>query len=178
MLPMEEREALFRRLYEAHYGAIASYAHRRLGEDEADDLIAETFLVAWRRLEDVPTGDLARPWLYEVARRTASESRRSAGRWGRLRERLVSLRPTDPPMAPTQEVEDRDTVHRALSSLRPQDRELLLLSEWEDLDHRQLGSMYGCSANAIAIRLHRAHRRFRQAVESADRDTLTPEDDR
>lgn len=177
----EERADAFRRMYEDHYSSIASYAHRRLPPQDADDLVAETFLVAWRRLDDIPAGELTRPWLYAVARRTLSESRRSQQRWDRLVGRIGSLRRTEETIVTTDVVEDRDAVRRALARLRPQDQELLLLAEWEELDHRALGHVFGCSPNAIAIRLHRAHRRFSKAIDAADQDIVAdtkPEDPR
>src|SRR5438128_2115300 len=88
---LDERTEAFRRIYEACYRAIAAYARRRLSDGDADDVVADTFLVAWRRLEDVPQGDLTLPWLYGVARRVVSEGRRSGRRRDRLTVRLRGL---------------------------------------------------------------------------------------
>ena len=61
----DDRER-FSGLFEAHYAQVHAFAARRVGRDLADEVTAETFLVAWRRLEAVPAEPL--PWLYGVAR--------------------------------------------------------------------------------------------------------------
>jgi RNA polymerase sigma factor (sigma-70 family) len=168
---LDKRREAFRRIYEACYRAIAAYARRRLNESDADDVVAETFLVAWRRLEDVPQGDLTLPWLYGVARRVVSDRRRSGSRRDRLTVRLRGLGGQDS-MA-TSDIDrsdDRQVVQLALSRLRPQDQELLRLAEWEELGPTELAAVFGCSANAASIRLHRAHARFRQALAAVDGD--------
>lgn len=168
-----DRNVAFRRLYQAHYAEIAAYARRRLDAEDAEDLVAETFLVAWRRLEDIPGGDLTRAWLYSVARRVLAQGRRSRGRWERLVNRLGGLRRPEEVAVLTEDLEDRDVVRHALARLRPQDQELLRLAEWEELDRAELARVFGCSANAIAIRLHRAHRRFSEALDAVDRAGFT-----
>jgi RNA polymerase sigma-70 factor (ECF subfamily) len=70
----------------------------------------------------------------------------------------------------TEHWDEREVVRIALGQLRPKDQELLRLAEWEDLAPPQLAQIFGCSSNAIAIRLHRAHKRFSQALEAIDRD--------
>jgi RNA polymerase sigma factor (sigma-70 family) len=167
-----DREAAFREIYVAHYQRIAAYAHRRTSQPEdADDIVAETFLVAWRRFEDVPGGDLTLPWLYGVARRVLSEGRRSSLRRDRLVARLGRLwGRTDARMNPYDRWDDRQIVHQALARLGPDDRELLRLAEWEELSNVQLAVVFACSVNAIAIRLHRAHRRFGLELRALDRE--------
>src|SRR5262249_25294419 len=94
-VPMDtsaERQAAFQRLYREHYRAIVAYALRRRGAEDGDDLVAETFLVAWRRLEDIPGGELTRPWLYAVARRTLLQRSRTNRRRDRLVARLQAFR--------------------------------------------------------------------------------------
>jgi RNA polymerase sigma-70 factor (ECF subfamily) len=169
----EDRQASFRRLYRANYSAIAAYARRRLRAEDADDLVAEVFLVAWRRLEDVPPGELTLPWLYAVARRTFSQRSRTTRRRDRLLARLTALRqPEEPAVIDVDRMHECDLVRQALARLRPQDQELLRLAEWEELERTELARTLGCSANAIAIRLHRAHRRFGQALDELDREIV------
>jgi RNA polymerase sigma-70 factor (ECF subfamily) len=159
----------FRRIYDAHYRDIAAYARRRLDRHDADDVIAETFLVAWRRLDDVPDEDLTLPWLYGVARRVLSQGRRSGRRRDRLTARLRMLStPDQTTVSEVDHLDDRQVVRVALARLRPEDQELLRLAEWEGLTPRELAPVFDCSANAISIRLHRAHRRFREALDSVD----------
>jgi RNA polymerase sigma-70 factor (ECF subfamily) len=140
-----------------------------LERHDADDAVAETFLVAWRRLGDVPQGDLALPWLYGVARRVVSEDRRSGRRRDRLLARLSSLGPAeDLPTVQVERLDDHMAVQSALARLRPKDQELLRLAEWEELTTGELAQVFNCSTNAVAVRLHRAHRRFGQALRSVE----------
>ena len=76
----------FRALFAAHRSAVLAYARRRVDPDAAADVVAETFLVAWRRLDAVP--DDALPWLYGVARKVVGNQRRAQRRSQALVERL------------------------------------------------------------------------------------------
>lgn len=153
----------FRALYEANYRPILGYALRRTGAADAADVVAETFLTAWRRLADVPEGDAARLWLYGTARRALANHRRSERRRERLAGRLheaprVDSEPAEPPAG-------GGRVAEAFARLRPQDRELLALAAWESLDAGEIAAVLGCSRNAARIRLHRARRRFASELE-------------
>lgn len=156
-------EASFRRLYAEHGREILAYALRRAGDPEdAADVAAETFLVAWRRLEDVPPGEQARLWLYGVARRALANQRRGERRRERLGERLrAELTPAlpEPPVLPGPD------VLAALERLGLEDREVLRLSAWEELSPSELATVLGISAVAARSRLHRARRRLRRALE-------------
>lgn len=162
-----DREAAFHQMYLSYYQHIAAYTHRRTTAEDAEDIVAETFLVAWRRLEDVPEGDLTLAWLYGVARRVLSEGRRSRWRRERLAAKLGRLRGR-PDTSAYDRLGEHEVVHQALARLRPNDRELLRLAEWEDLTHAELAVALACSVNAVTIRLHRAHRRFAAALQSLD----------
>jgi RNA polymerase sigma factor (sigma-70 family) len=165
----EERERAFAHIYQAHYRAIAAYTRRRLSEHDADDAVAETFLVAWRRLDDIPSGDQTLPWLYGVARRVVSQGRRGGRRRDRLVNRLARFRhPDDVSLSDSDHVDVRDAVLTALATLRPGDQELLRLAEWEQVTTTDLARIFQCSTNAIAIRLHRAHKRFGQALRAVE----------
>jgi RNA polymerase sigma-70 factor (ECF subfamily) len=154
-------EGRFRDLFEAHHDALLAYAARRSPSlTDAEDVVADVFLVAWRRLGEVPADDEARLWLYGVARRTIANQRRSLRRRLRLQSRLEATaeRPLpDPPAGAEPALE-------ALATLSPDDQELLRLVAWEELSHAEIGQVLGISANAVAIRLHRARGRFEQAL--------------
>jgi RNA polymerase sigma-70 factor (ECF subfamily) len=158
-LPRELAEARFASLYRDHEREILRYALRRSSDpDDAADVVAETFLVAWRRLGDVPLGDEARLWLYATARRVLANQRRGAGRRTRLAERLrEELRR----QLPAQPVAERRGVLEALAGLREADRELLMLVGWEELTPSQAARVLGISAMTARTRLHRARRRLR-----------------
>lgn len=116
---MESNEAQgrFTALFEAHSGAVLSYARRRAPRpDDAADVVAETFLVAWRRLAEVPAGDEARAWLFGIGRRVLANQRRGDRRRDDLGIRLAgALQELDP--CPPDESPDIDPIRQALSRL-------------------------------------------------------------
>lgn len=147
----------FRMTYEQNYVQILGYALRRTPtEEDAADVVAETFLALWRRLDEAPTGDETRLWLYGIARHVISNSRRGEWRRARLRARLTSMMPADT----TSETSMLDVVSHLMEALPPQDREILRLSAWEELSPGEIALTLGCSTNAAKIRLHRARRRL------------------
>jgi RNA polymerase sigma-70 factor (ECF subfamily) len=160
------RRDRFEQLYEENYHRVLGYARRRAEPDEAADVVAETFLVTWRRLDEVPDGDAARLWLYGTARRVLANQRRSRRRRERLAERVRSqvVHETEPGPADT----DLEAAAAALARLRPDDRELLGLMAWEGLDAGEIAQVFGCSRNAARIRLHRARRRFARELDRED----------
>ncbi len=80
--------ARFNQIFAAHYESVSRYCHRRLRSEDANDAVAEVFAVAWRKIEKVPQGDDALPWLYGVSRNEVSRARRSIRRRGALRSKL------------------------------------------------------------------------------------------
>ncbi|MEX0825440.1 MAG: sigma-70 family RNA polymerase sigma factor [Acidimicrobiia bacterium] len=152
-LPSEEE---FRNLFSRHYGAVFAYAARRVGWDEAGDAAAEVFTIAWKKIRSVPDGSEALPWLYGVARRVVSNQRRSLQRRERLDAKVARL--------PERRVEhDPVDFDSALASLDDDDREVLMLAAWEGLNPEEMGRVFGCSANAASVRLHRARGRLAEA---------------
>jgi RNA polymerase sigma-70 factor (ECF subfamily) len=145
-------------LYLAHADAVYAYASRRADRAVAEDVVMEVFVVACRRLEEVPDHPL--PWLLGCARRVLANQRRGALRADALRDRLRSA--AQPAGVDHDAV---DLLASALEALGPGDREIILLSEWEGLDLRELALTLGCSRGAAAVRLHRARRRLRHALE-------------
>lgn len=167
-LGREFTQVRFGRLYREQGRAVLAYALRRVEDPEdAADVVAETFLVAWRRLDEVPIGARERLWLYAVARRVTANLRRAEGRRSRLAERLAeSLRSelvTNP--APGGEAAE---VLRAMGDLEEEDRELLLLVSWEELSPGQAAKVIGISSLAARSRLHRARRRLRTLLEQRE----------
>jgi len=173
---MSQREAERRRrfdaLFESHRSDIVAYCGwRAASTSDAQDAVAEVFLTAWRRLDELPDGDEARVWLYATARRVIANQRRSNRRRAALQERLSrEAAPASEETAP-----ELGAVHEALSRLGPRDREVLLLSEWEGLSPAQIASVLGCLTVTARGRLHRARRRFRAAFEElTGRQQTTP----
>jgi RNA polymerase sigma-70 factor (ECF subfamily) len=148
-------------MYQLNYARILGYAVRRTESiEDAVDVVGETFLTAWRKLDEVPSGDQTRPWLYGVARRTLANQRRGQLRRNRLSASLqAELLPvvTDP-SRPAEG--DFKLIAAAFRRLDDDDREVLALVGWEGLDNGEIAAVLGCSRNAVRIRLHRARKRF------------------
>jgi len=150
--------------YTAHARAVLGYALRRTDQaDDAADVVAETFLTAWRRIGDLPTGDDARPWLFGVARNVLANQRRGERRRERLAARLGAE--VTASLATTPVAEPDPLVRAAFDGLRPADREILALHVWEDLEPSGIATVLGISSVAARTRLHRARLRMRCAIE-------------
>jgi RNA polymerase sigma-70 factor, ECF subfamily len=152
---LKPREERFEALFRAHYGAVRGYALRRVASDVAQDVVSETFLVAWRRLDDVP--DDALPWLFGVARRVVANQRRSADRSAALHERVAATANT---VSHEAEVGDEELVRAALGRLSDNDREALILVGWHGLTGARAARAAGCTRGTFAVRLHRARSRL------------------
>jgi RNA polymerase sigma-70 factor, ECF subfamily len=154
----------FEALWEAHYPHVFAFALRRLGKrDAAAEVSAETFLVAWRRLDAVPPA--ARPWLLGVARNTLANYTRSQRRQEALIARVRTFEPR--PTVGTVEQVGMATVVEAFNALAPGDREILSLVVWEDLRPREATAVLCMSPARFSVRLHRAKSRLRKKVASA-----------
>jgi RNA polymerase sigma-70 factor (ECF subfamily) len=151
----------FEALFHQHADAVLAYAIRRSDPDTAEEVVAETFAVAWRRLDVVP--DLALPWLLGVARRVLANERRSRGRAEALALRLTR-EPVVSSEDPADEVDARLSAQAALGRLLPAEREVLELLAWEGLSVPQAAEALGCSRAAIAVRMHRARRRLHRLL--------------
>jgi RNA polymerase sigma-70 factor (ECF subfamily) len=146
-------EAIFRE----HYEAVLAYARRRAPISVADDAVAETFTIAWRKADKIPREPL--PWLLGIARRVLATQRRASERRERLSNRLArNLVATSP--------DDQlgEALVAALNALPDRDREVLLLIAWEGLTAREAAAVVGVSPAAVYVRLHRARRRLRAAL--------------
>lgn len=147
----------FDELFLAHRDDIHRYAVRRVGAEAADDVVSEVFLTAWRRRDSVPV-DAARLWLFGVAGRVVANQRRGEHRATRLRDRLAA----EPVSAPAPGSDDR--VLDALAALRPQDQELLRLTEWDQLTAEEVATVLDIRPETVRVRLHRARQRFAAAL--------------
>lgn len=153
----------FINLYHDNYRILLAYARRRVDEQTADEVVSETFLVAWRRRDEVPE-DYERAWLFGVARNTILAAARSARRLNRLRSRVRSATPPAWAESPPEFSDRAGALLPALRSLREADREILMLVAWEGMSHAEIGQAMGISANAVAIRVHRARNRLKDRM--------------
>jgi len=155
-----ERQERFESLFESYHAQIAAYALRRAPSEAVEDVVEETFLVAWRSLERVPSMPL--PWLYGVARRVLANRRRSDRRAAALAQRLAqeSPRAGAADIAPGLSIE----LEAALRALSHREREAVLLIAWEGLTPAEAAVAAGCSAAAFRVRFHRARSHLAQAL--------------
>jgi RNA polymerase sigma-70 factor (ECF subfamily) len=149
---------MFASLYERHEPQVAAYCRRRADADQVDDLVAEVFLTAWRKIDNAPDNEVVLRWLYRIAYLVLTNHWRSEGRHKKLRTRLESLGVQYRELVADQVVmrsELRDVL-RAASRLRFRDQEILRLSLWEHLSHDEIAAVLDITANTAKQRLHRA----------------------
>ena len=146
----EPSEAEFRRFHQRTSRRVYGYVRRNCDEAECDDVIAEVFLVAWRRWGQVPADPM--PWLLATARRTLANHWRSRNR---------DLAGSDPANVAV----ERADLLRALAGLDPDDREILLLAGWDGLDSAGVATVLGITPVAARARLSRARRRLAARID-------------
>jgi RNA polymerase sigma factor (sigma-70 family) len=147
--------ARFERLWATSYAAVHGHAARRVGAERADEVCAEVFLIAWRRLDELPADTL--PWLFATSRNVIGTLWRGDGRRERLRERLE----VQSPEAVTDEPELLDAeLEAALGRLGELDRELVLLVYWEGLTPARAAKVLGLVPATARTRLWRARSRL------------------
>jgi RNA polymerase sigma-70 factor (ECF subfamily) len=159
-------EDLLTGLFRQHYDRIRAYARRRVGPDAAQEVVAETFLAAWRHIDELPHHVL--PWLYRAAAFEVANYRRKVRADARLDQALIEHRMSDSQgQAADVSTDDRTSIAAAFSRLSPTDRELLRLAAWEQVSAVEGATILGCSASAYRVRLHRARQRLERAAASA-----------
>ncbi|NNC91312.1 MAG: sigma-70 family RNA polymerase sigma factor [Acidimicrobiia bacterium] len=164
---IQSEDPTFVAMYHRHFRHVLAYCGRRLPSSEAADAASDTFLVAWRRFAEMPEGEGERPWLYGVAYRVVSNHRRSAGRRGRLAERLksnVRAPVTDTAVQVVRGEADRE-VFEAIAQLDRTDQEVIMLSLWEELPSPDVASALGISEAAVRKRKSRARRRLQRLLQ-------------
>lgn len=177
---MNPGDESFEAAFESCSAPVFAFALRRVGtREDAEDVLAETFAVAWRRRDELPDPPL--PYLYAVAANVVKNSRRSSRRLGRLRGKLAGQR--------TRQVDDHaehvaanDAFAVAFAGLSESQREILRLVAWEGLDTRDGAAALECSETAFKVRLHRARRELEKRIAEAGhvegempKSTLTPD---
>lgn len=165
---MADRRTRFDEVYDAYSGLILAYAARRTDDPEAAlDVVSETFMAAWRRVDEIPAGVEARPWLYGVARRVLANHRRGVARRVKLDQRLAAeLR-----ARPLEGVEsawpgDGELIRAALSAMNESDRDLLMMLAWDGLSRSEIAEVLGTSTANVRLRIHRARKRLEHELET------------
>lgn len=162
----EEKQRLFRAIFDENHLPLLAYALRRTPDaSDAAEVMADTMLVAWRRIADVPAGEETRLWLYGVARKVLGNRRRGDERRRRLTERLA-LEIAEQVVNPTDLVSEQLWIREALATLDELDREVLTLTAWEGLTPSEIALALDIPASTARTRLHRARARLRAQLEA------------
>lgn len=167
-------EEIFEGLFRAHYGDLLAYAVRRCPtRQDAEDVVAETFAVAWRRLHELPPGDRKRLWLFGTARLVRLNHGRHRRRRDGLLARIRSLTPSTAHPDPTDEAHHREHVRQALERLPERDREVLQLQVWEGLTGDEIAEVLEISPAAVWKRLQRARDRLADLLDNDAQSSIT-----
>jgi RNA polymerase sigma-70 factor, ECF subfamily len=169
--PSAADRARFEALYREHVQVVLRYALSRVPPEQAKDVVADTFLVAWRRFDDMP--DEPTPWLLGVARRVLATQSRGDARRLALGARLVLM--TDDAAAvydAGEQATDRQSALAAFRELSTTDQEVLRLMAWDGLSREQAADVLGVTRLSFAVRLHRARRRFAARLQAEDNGEL------
>jgi RNA polymerase sigma-70 factor (ECF subfamily) len=156
---VSDSRAQFERVYHDCYAAVQRYTARRVPPEAVQDVVADTFVTAWRRYGELHGEPL--PWLLGIARRTAANQRRGGARREALRERLSG----EQRLSAEPRLGEGDAhLTAALATLAERDREALMLVAWDGLEHRVAATVMGCSTGAFTVRVHRARRKLERAL--------------
>ena len=162
----EHSQTTFEQLFRDTRTDLLAYILRRSrNAEDAADVLAETYLIAWQKLDRAPKGDRARLWLFGVARNLLMKGASRRHSANALAERLANeLRSAEPVHSPVED-ERRDALRAVLAALPVGDREILTMTAWEGLTPKQIAKVMGTSANVIRVRLHRARARLKRQLE-------------
>jgi RNA polymerase sigma-70 factor, ECF subfamily len=153
---MSDERAQFEVLFRDTRAPLLAYLTRRTPAEDAADLLAEVYLVAWRKRADLPAGEERRLWLFGVARRLLAEHRRHAWKRADAEAETGALGTPD-----ARDDDSRgEAVRHALESLSDIDRELVTLTTWEGLSPAEAARVVGITAGTARVRLHRARARL------------------
>ncbi|HEX2317015.1 MAG TPA: sigma-70 family RNA polymerase sigma factor [Thermomonospora sp.] len=171
---MDDPKSRFTRLYDQHHRRVLAYALTHADQATAEDIAGETFLIAWRRLDDVPGNAL--PWLLGVARNLVRRQHEGGRRRRALAERVAALTgPADLAAWDVAEhVVERDAALAAVAALPERDLEVLALVTWHGLSPREAATVLGCTSAALFVRLHRARKRLTRALDTAPARAARP----
>jgi RNA polymerase sigma factor (sigma-70 family) len=165
-----QRPQDFTELYERHADAVYRYAARRIDRDVAEDILSETFLVAFDRRGAFDTAtESALPWLFGIATVLAGKHRRQEARaWrGLLASDAAGSVTVDEIELLGARVDAEDAIKRlatAMRKMRPGDRDVLLLFAWQELSYEQIATALEIPVGTVRSRLNRARRSLRASL--------------
>jgi RNA polymerase sigma-70 factor (ECF subfamily) len=167
MATQTDNRSRFEAIWRQHRRQVLAYCLRRAPSADAEDACAETFLVVWRRIDEIPPDPRTVLALYGIARRVLSNQSRSFHRRGRLHTKLTNLGvapPDDPLHVVVQSADDR-AVSDAVQRLKTTDREIVMLDVWEDLSRAEIAEVMGMTRAAVDQRIHRAYQKLARSLD-------------
>jgi len=169
MTTQADQRSRFDTIWREHRHHVLAYCLRRASSADAEDACAETFLVVWRRIDEIPPTPKTLPCLYGIARKSLSNQTRAFYRRGRLHAKLTNLgmAPAADPMLVVVQRADDKVVTDAVRRLKPLDREIVMLDVWEDLSRAEIADVMGMTRAAVDQRIHRAYQRLSRTLEPA-----------
>ncbi|MCW2725204.1 MAG: polymerase subunit sigma-24 [Frankiales bacterium] len=160
----DERTARFEHLYTLHRRDLLAYFLRRAAPADAADLLSECFVVAWRRIDVIPGGLNGRLWLFGVARNVLSNHQRAEQSSRHLAGELQLALSTAAETAAS-DVSVAVVVREALEALGDADREVMMLTVYEELTPTEIAEVTGRSRASVRVRLHRARRKLTRELD-------------
>lgn len=152
----------FERFYQEHLDQVRAYCFRRADASLAEEVVSQTFEIAWRRRAEVRMA--SRAWLFGIARRVLANRRRAD-----RRQRDVATRLAEEARPEGEQMTDAKPIFEALARLSQLDQETLMLAAWEGLTSGEAAHVIGCSPVAFRLRLHRARRRLGNELGQVER---------
>lgn len=171
-----QTDTAFRSAYDATFADVRRFCLRRLPVSDVNDAVSEVYLIAWRKIDQIPQGPEALPWLYGVARNVVRHVERANRRRRRLavkatREPVGSV--PDPEVVLVRRAED-EQLAEAIARLSVNDQEVIRLRSWEELTAPAIADVLGCSVSAAEKRIARAFQRLEKLVEPIDPRVVRP----
>lgn len=170
----------FRAVYDEFVGPVHDFCRRRLGSSGgvAEDVTADIFTVVWRNIDKVPPPPERRTYVFGIAWRQVRRHRQKLWRRRGLQRRLEAEWTAGGAAGRAAPVHDarQELVYAAVQRLPAAERDALLLVLWDGFSHAEAGQVLGCTANAVALRLHKARARLRLDLETEATGRSEPPD--
>lgn len=157
VVPVRSDHEFFDQLFSDHARSIYRYFSRRASKGDCEDLTAEVFAIAWRRVTEIPVG-LEEAWLYRCAWNVLANARRR-----HVDVPIEELDIEGPDIA--EDIINDIELKQAWLALSIRDREVLRLAAWEGLNGEALALALGISVSGAGVALHRARTRFEEVLE-------------
>jgi RNA polymerase sigma factor (sigma-70 family) len=160
-----DARAAFEQLFRDTRTDLLAYIVRRSrSAEDAADVLAETYLIAWQKLGAIPTDERARLWLFGVARNLLLKGATRRRSRHALVERLAGELRSAHPAQDWVEDERSAALRAALAALPEREREIVMLTAWEGLTPKQIAAVTGTPVNVVRVRLHRARTRLKREL--------------